>query len=57
VNSREPAIIAAAIATIINAIVLLVFKEELDLEVQTAIITVVTLVAGWIIRSKVTPVA
>jgi hypothetical protein len=52
----EPAVIGAAVAAIINLIVLLVFKHELGTEEKAAIVTVVTLVAGVFIRSQVTPV-
>lgn len=52
----EPAVIGAAVAAVINAIVLLVFKQELGTEEKTAIVTVVTLVAGLFIRQQVTPV-
>jgi hypothetical protein len=51
----EPAAIGAAVAAIINVVVLLVLKKELSIEEQTAIVTVVTLVAGLFIRSQVTP--
>lgn len=53
----EPAAVGAIIAAIINAIVLIVFKQELDIEERAAIVTAVTLVAGLFIRSKVAPVA
>jgi hypothetical protein len=52
----EPAVLAAAVAAIINALVLLVFNEELDQTVQGAIVVVVTAIAGLVIRSQVTPV-
>jgi hypothetical protein len=52
----EPAAIGAAVAAIINAVVLIVLKQELSLEEQAAIVTVVTLIAGLFIRSQVTPV-
>jgi hypothetical protein len=52
----EPAAIGAAVAAIINVVVLLVLKQELNLEEQAAIVTVVTLIAGLFIRSQVTPV-
>lgn len=51
----EPAAIGAAVAAIVNVVVLLVLKKELSIEEQTAIVTVVTLVAGLFIRSQVTP--
>lgn len=51
----EPAVVGAAIAALLNAIVLIVFKQELDAEVRAAIVTVVTVLAGLYIRSKVTP--
>lgn len=53
----EPAVVGAAVAAVINLFVLLVFNEHLDKDQETAIVTVVTLVAGLFIRSKVTPVA
>lgn len=55
-KTREPAVIGVAVAAVINAIVLIVFKQELDLDVQTAIVSVVTLIAGLFVRSQVTPV-
>ena len=56
-KTNEPVAIVAAIATVINAIVLLVFKQELSLDEQAAIVSVVTLIAGFIARSRVTPVS
>lgn len=53
----EPAAIGAAVAAAINLIVLLVLKHELSLEEQAAIVSIVTLIAGLFIRSRVTPVA
>jgi hypothetical protein len=52
----EPAVLAAAVAAIINLVVLLALGEELDSEIQAAIVTVVTVLAGLFIRSQVTPV-
>lgn len=52
----EPAAIGAVIAALLNAVALLVLKEELTLEVQTAIVVAVTTLAGLFIRAKVTPV-
>lgn len=52
----EPAAIGAVVAAIINAIVLLLLNEELTLEQQTAIVSVVTLAWGIWTRSKVSPV-
>lgn len=54
--TREPVAIATTLATIINLIVLLVFKADLALEVQAAIVTIVTAIAGFFARSRVTPV-
>lgn len=51
----EPAVLGAALAAVINVLVLLVFNEGLSKDQETAIVTVVTLVAGFFIRSKVTP--
>lgn len=53
----EPAVIGAAVAALINAIVLIVLKQELSVDERTAIVTVVTIIAGLFVRSKVTPVA
>jgi hypothetical protein len=52
----EPAVVGAAIAAVLNAIVLLVFKTELGTEEKAAILTVVNLAAGLFIRANVTPV-
>lgn len=52
----EPAAVAATIAAAINAVVLLLLNHELSNDVQTAIVAVVTLLAGWVIRSRVSPV-
>lgn len=52
----EPAAIGAAVAAIVNIIVLLVLKKELSLEEQAAIVGVVTLVAGLFVRSQVSPI-
>jgi hypothetical protein len=54
--TREPAVIGTAIAAVISAIVLLVFGTELSREVEAAIVTVVTLLAGLFVRQQVTPV-
>jgi hypothetical protein len=51
----EPAVIGAAVAAIINLVVLLVLKQELSIEEQSAIVAVVTIVAGFFVRSQVTP--
>lgn len=51
----EPAIIGAAVAAVVNLIVLLVFKQELGTEEKAAVVTVVTLAAGLFVRSQVTP--
>lgn len=56
-KTNEPVAIITAIATVINVIVLIVFKQELKLEEQTAIVAVLTLIAGFVARSRVTPVA
>lgn len=52
----EPAVIGAALAAVVNLLVLLVFKHELSADEKAAIITVVTLLAGVFVRSQVTPV-
>ena len=51
----EPAAIGAVVAAVLNAVVLLVLKKELSIEEQTAIVTVVTVIAGLFIRQNVTP--
>lgn len=51
----EPAAIGGIAAAAINAVVLLVLKHELDPEVRTAIVTVVTVLAGLAIRTQVSP--
>ena len=51
----EPAVIGAAVAAILNLVVLLMLGEELTVEQQGAIVTVVTVLAGLFIRSQVTP--
>lgn len=53
---KEPAVIGAAVAAVINVLVLLVFKHELDPGVQAAIVAAVTAIAGVFIRQQVTPV-
>lgn len=53
--TREPAVLAAAVAAIISAAVLLITGTELGEEAQAAIVTVITLIAGAVIRSRVTP--
>ena len=53
---NEPAAIGAAVAAAINAVVLFALDQSLTLDEQGAIVTVVTVVAGLFIRSKVTPV-
>lgn len=52
----EPAVLAAAFAAVINVIALLVLDRELNQEETAAVVTVVTVAAGFFIRSKVTPV-
>jgi hypothetical protein len=52
----EPAAIGGIVAAAINLIVLLLLNHELSNDVQTAIVGVVTLVAGLFIRSRVSPV-
>ena len=52
----EPAVLAAAFAAVLNVIALLVLDRELDQEETAAVIAVVTILAGFFIRSKVTPV-
>jgi hypothetical protein len=54
---KEPAVIGAALAAVVNVIVLLVFKRELEAEEKAAVVTVVTLLWGVWTRSKVRPVA
>lgn len=51
----EPAVIGAAAAAILNVVVLLVLKRELSLEEQAAIVTLVTVLAGFFVRSQVSP--
>lgn len=53
----EPAVIGAVVAAAINAVVLVLLKHDLSPDEKAAIVTVVTLLAGVFIRSKVTPVA
>ncbi len=53
----EPAAIGTAIAAAINALVLFALDASLTLDQQAAIVTVVTLIAGVMIRSRVNPVA
>lgn len=53
---REPAVIAAAVAAVINLVVLLALGHELDKDAQAAIVTVVTVLAGLFIRANVSPV-
>lgn len=53
----EPAAIGAAAAAAVNAVVLFALDRSLSLDEQGAIVTVVTLIAGLFIRSKVSPVA
>lgn len=52
----EPAVVGAAVAAIVNLVVLLLLKHELSIEERGAIVTVVTVIAGLFIRSQVTPV-
>ncbi len=53
----EPAAIGTAIAAAVNALVLFALDASLTLDQQAAIVTVVTLIAGVMIRSRVNPVA
>lgn len=53
----EPAAIGTAIAAAVNMIVLLLLNHDLSNDVQSAIVAVVTLLAGVWVRSRVTPVA
>lgn len=53
----EPAVIGAALAALINAVVLLLLKHELEPDVKAAIVVVVTALAGVFVRSRVQPVA
>lgn len=55
--TAEPAVIGVGVAAAINLLVLLLLKHELGVEERAAIVTVVTLLAGLFVRSKVTPVA
>jgi len=60
VNPRyEPAAVAAALAALLQAVVLFgLAPKNLDATgVANALVVLGTLVAGWWIRSKVTPVA
>lgn len=52
----EPAALGAAIAAAVNAVVIFALDKGLSPDEQGAIVTVVTLIAGLVIRSKVTPV-
>ena len=52
--SREPAVLATAVAAVINAVVV-ALGGELSTELQGAIILVVTALAGLVIRARVTP--
>ncbi len=52
----EPAVIAAAVAAVVNAVVI-AFGGELSQELQAAIVVVVTALAGLVIRSRVSPTA
>jgi hypothetical protein len=56
-KTAEPAVIGAAVAALINALVLLLLKQELSIEERTAIVTVVTALWALWTRSRVTPVA
>ena len=53
----EPAMVGGIVAAAINLIVLLLLNHELSNDVQTAIVALVTLLAGLFVRSRVTPVA
>jgi hypothetical protein len=53
----EPAVIGAAVAAAINAVVLLLLKHDLDPDARNASVSLVTLIAGVFIRTRVTPVA
>jgi hypothetical protein len=55
-TKTEPAAVATVIAALINGIVLIFLKEELTGDVQAAIVTVITFIAGLWTRSQVTPV-
>ena len=52
----EPAAVAAVVVSVISVLTLLVFKRELSQEESTAIVVAVTLIAGFFVRSQVTPV-
>lgn len=54
---KEPAAVAAALAAIVNVVVLIVLKRDLTIEEQAGIVTVVTALAGLWTRSRVSPVA
>lgn len=51
---KEPAVIAAAAAAVVNAVVV-ALGGELSAELQTAIVVVVTALAGLFIRGRVSP--
>jgi hypothetical protein len=52
----EPAMWGTALAAVISVVTLLVFGRELEKEEEAAIIGVVTLIAGFYVRSQVSPV-
>ncbi len=55
-NTREPAAIGAAVAAVVNALVLFA-GLGLTADQEASIVVVVTMIAGLFIRSKVQPVA
>ncbi len=55
-TTREPAAIGAAVAAVVNALVLFA-GLGLTADQEGAVVVVVTMVAGLFIRSKVSPVA
>ena len=56
-NTKEPAVLGAAFAALVNALAIFVFGEDLSEEQTGAIVVTITVLAGFFIRSKVTPVA
>lgn len=56
-STREPVAIAAIVVAAIDVGTLLLLKRHLDVEEQTAIVGVITLIAAGWARSKVTAVA
>lgn len=51
---KEPAVLAAAVAAVINAVVI-ALGGELSAELQGAVVVVVTALAGLFIRGRVSP--